>query len=95
MRKGDVRPPNEKSHAYHLALLTTDVIFAYGPLLQFLLSPNAYFKDSVCKFVVSFVTRHDILCPNAVKRDVGKTRCKSDVILRNYTLLRKLLRGIC
>ena len=28
----------------------------------------------------SYVTRHDILCPNAVKRDVGKTRCKSDVI---------------
>ena len=27
-----------------------------------------------------YVTRHDILCPNAVKRDVGKTRCKSDVI---------------
>ena len=26
------------------------------------------------------MTRHDILCPNAVKRDVGKTRCKSDVI---------------
>ena len=27
-----------------------------------------------------YVTRNDILCPNAVKRDVGKTRCKSDVI---------------
>ena len=26
------------------------------------------------------MTRHDILCPNAVKRDVGKTLCKSDVI---------------
>ena len=26
------------------------------------------------------MTRHDILCPNAVKRDVGKTRRKSDVI---------------
>ena len=23
------RPSNEKSYAYHLALLTTDVIFAY------------------------------------------------------------------
>ena len=42
-----------------------------------------------------YVTRHDILCPNAVKRDVGKTRCKSDVILRNCTLLRNLLSGIC
>ena len=26
MHEEDVRPPNEKSHAYHLALLTTDVI---------------------------------------------------------------------
>ena len=37
-----------------LALLTTDVNFAYWPLLQFMLSPNAYLKDGVCKFVVSF-----------------------------------------
>ena len=29
MHEEDVKPPNEKSHAYHLALLTTDVIFAY------------------------------------------------------------------
>ena len=29
MHEEDVRPPNEKSHAYHLALLSTDVIFAY------------------------------------------------------------------
>ena len=28
MREEDIRPPNEKAHAYHLALLTTDVIFA-------------------------------------------------------------------
>ena len=34
----------------------------------------------VCLFDTLYVTRHDILCPNAVKRDVGKTRCKSDVI---------------
>ena len=56
MPEEDVRPPNEKSHAYHLALLTTDVIFIYWPLLQFLLSPNAYLKDGVrlCKYVVSF-----------------------------------------
>ena len=36
------------------ALFTTGVIFAYWPLLQFLLSPNAYLKDGVWKFVVSF-----------------------------------------
>ena len=29
MHEEAVRPPNEKSHAYHLALLTMDVIFAY------------------------------------------------------------------
>ena len=54
MHEEAVIPPNEKSHVYHLVLLTTDVIFAYSPLLQFLLSPNAYLKDGVCKFVVSF-----------------------------------------
>ena len=54
MHEEAVRPPNEKAHAYHLALLTTDVIFAYWPLLPFLLSQNAYLKDGVCKFVVSF-----------------------------------------
>ena len=37
-----------------LALLTTDVIFAYWPLLQLLLSLNAYLKDGVWTFVVSF-----------------------------------------
>ena len=36
-----------------LALLTTDVIFAYWPLMQFLLSPNAYLKIGVWNFVVS------------------------------------------
>ena len=44
-----------KNHMlFILALLTTDVISAYWPLLQFLLSPNAYLKDGFCKFVVSF-----------------------------------------
>ena len=37
-----------------LALLTRGVIFAYWPLLQFFLSPNAYLKDGLSKFVVSF-----------------------------------------
>ena len=37
-----------------LALITNDVNFANWPLLQFLLSPNAYLKDGVCKFMVSF-----------------------------------------
>ena len=37
-------------------------------------------KIILCGDISLYVTRHDILCPNAVKRDVGKTRCKSDVI---------------
>ena len=37
-----------------LALLTTDAIFAYWPLLQLLLSPNVYLMDGVWNFVVSF-----------------------------------------
>ena len=37
-----------------LVLLTTGVIFADWPLLQFLLSPNAYLKDGVWNVVVSF-----------------------------------------
>ena len=45
MHEEIVKPPNEKSHAYRLALLTTDAIFAYWPFLQFLLSPKAYLND--------------------------------------------------
>ena len=55
MYEEDVRPPNKNHMLIILALLTTDVILAYWPLLQFLLSPNAYLKDGVCKFMVSFV----------------------------------------
>ena len=53
MHEDDVRPPNEKSHAYHLALLTTDVIFAYDPF-AILALPKSQLKEGVCKFVVSF-----------------------------------------
>ena len=38
----------------NLAILTTDVNFAYWLLLQFLLSPNAYLKDGVWKLVFLF-----------------------------------------
>ena len=54
MHEDDVRPPNEKSHAYHFSINFNGVNFAYLPLLQFLLSPNAYLKDGVCIFMVSF-----------------------------------------
>ena len=53
-----MRKMNEHQTQNHLiiilALLTTDVNFAYWSLLQFLLSSNAYLKDGVCKFVVIF-----------------------------------------
>ena len=54
MYEEDERPPNENHMLIILALRTTDVIFAYWPLLQFLLSPNVYLKDGVWNFVVSF-----------------------------------------
>ena len=54
MRKEDERSPNEKHMLLILAISTTDVNFAYWPLLQFLLSPNADLKDGVCNFVVLF-----------------------------------------
>ena len=55
MHGEDVRQLNENHMPIILALLTTDAIFANWPLLQFLLSPNAYLKDGVWIFVVSFV----------------------------------------
>ena len=41
---------------------------------------NKQYETDIEPLRLIYVTRHDILCPNAVKRDVGKTRCKSDVI---------------
>ena len=53
-----MRKMKDHQTKYHmlviLALITTDVIFANWPLLQFLLSPNAYLKDGVWNSVVSF-----------------------------------------
>ena len=52
---GKMKDHQAKNHMLIvLALLTTDVIFTYWPLLQFLLSPNAYLKNGVWKFVVLF-----------------------------------------
>ena len=52
MRKMKDHQTKTKNHMLNfLALLTTDVIFAYWPLLQLL---NAYLKDGVWNFVVSF-----------------------------------------
>ena len=54
MHEEDEKNAHTKNHMLIiLALLTTDVIFAYWPLLQFLLSQNAYLKDGVWKFVIS------------------------------------------
>ena len=54
MQEEDEIPPNENHMLIILALLTAGVIFAYWPLLQFLLSHNAYLKDGVWNFEVSF-----------------------------------------
>ena len=54
MHEEDVRPPNEKSNAHHFCITYNGRDFYLLPLLQFLLSPNAYLKDGVWKFVVSF-----------------------------------------
>ena len=56
MHEEDVRPQTKNHMLIILALLTMDVNFAYWPLLQFLLSLNAYLKDGVCKLVVSFAS---------------------------------------
>ena len=53
------------THTYGLSIASTALLYDNCP------------SDCV---LTLYVTRHDILCPNAVKRDVGKTRCKSDVI---------------
>ena len=54
MNEEDEKQANENSHAYHFRITYNGCHFAYWPLLQFLLSPNAYLKDDVWKFVVSF-----------------------------------------
>ena len=58
MHEEDERPPNDKSHAYHFSFTDNGCDFCLLPLLQVLLSPNAYLKDGVCKFVVSFAYDH-------------------------------------
>ena len=47
MHEEDERPPNENLHAYHFSITYNGCDFAYRPLQQFLLSPNAYSKDGV------------------------------------------------
>ena len=49
-------PPNEKSHAYHFSITYKgcDFCLLTTPIDRFVLSPNAYLKDGVCKFVVLF-----------------------------------------
>ena len=52
MHAEDERPPNEKLHAYHFSITYNGCEFCL--LGKFLLSPNAYLKDGVRKFLVSF-----------------------------------------
>ena len=50
MHEEGERSQNEKSHAYHLSITYNGCDF----YLLTPLSQNAYLKDGVCKFVVSF-----------------------------------------
>ena len=66
-----------------LALLTTGVIFAYWPLLQFLLSPKAYLKDGVCNFVVSFAKDPVLVIAIEIDRHRTKMNTKKMRNIRN------------
>ena len=63
--------------------------FVYGELGRAPLQNKVFFSVVNFWFKIleaeenKYVTRHDTLCPNAVERDVGKTRRKSDVIFAN------------
>ena len=54
MHEEDEIPPNEKSHAYHFSITYNGCDFCLLTPIAILLSQNAYLKDGVCKFVVSF-----------------------------------------
>ena len=66
-----------------IALLTMGVIFAFWPLLQFLLSPNAYLKDGVCKFVVSFASNLVLVIALEIVRYCTKRITKKMRNIRN------------
>ena len=54
MLEEDERPPNEKSHANHFSITYNGCEFCLLTPPAILARPNAYLKDDVCKFVVSF-----------------------------------------
>ena len=54
MNEEDERPPNEKSYAYHFSNTYNGCDFCLLASPAILALPNAYLKDGVCKFVVSF-----------------------------------------
>ena len=62
MHGEDVSPPNETTHAYHLSITYNGCEFCLlTPPVIIALSPNAYFKDGVCKFLVSFASDHVLI----------------------------------
>ena len=74
----------KKKHMLNiLALLTTDVIFAYWLRLQFLLSPNAYLKDGACKFVVSLAWDPVLVSAIEIVRNFTKMSTKKLRNIRN------------
>ena len=54
MHEEDERPPNEKSHAYHLSITYNGCEFFILTPSAILALPKDYLKDGVCNFVVSF-----------------------------------------
>ena len=50
----DVRPPNEKAHSYNFSITNNGCEFCLLTPPAIPARPNAYLKDGICKFVVSF-----------------------------------------
>ena len=83
MHVEDERPPNGKSHAYHFSiayngcdfcLLTPSAIFAL---------PNAYLKDGVWNFVVSFALDPVLVIATEIDRHCTKMSTKKMRNTRN------------
>ena len=66
-----------------LALLKMDVIFAYWPFMHFLLSPNAYLKDGVWNYVVSFTLDPVLVIAIEIDRHCTKMSTKKMRYIRN------------
>ena len=84
MRK--MKDHQTKNHMLIISVfLTAGVISAYWPLLHFLLSPNAYLKDGVWNFVVSFALDPVLVISIEIDRHCMKLstkRCETQEIAK-------------